>query len=70
MLLIHGWCCDHTYFAPRAAHIYERHAHVLIDYAGFLEGQHDPEASDRARDEALDQLERARNLVPAASSDR
>ena len=24
LLLVHGWCCDHAYFAPQVGHFAER----------------------------------------------
>ncbi len=35
IVLIHGWCCDHTYLAPQAAHFAGRgHAVLSIDLRG------------------------------------
>ena len=25
LLFVHGWCCDHTYFAPQFEHFQSRH---------------------------------------------
>ena len=34
-LLVHGWCCDHTYFAPQFEHFAERgHRVVAVDLRG------------------------------------
>jgi pimeloyl-ACP methyl ester carboxylesterase len=35
VLLVHGWCCDHTYFAPQVEHFAERgHRVVAVDLRG------------------------------------
>src|SRR5918992_298242 len=35
ILLVHGWCCDHTYFAPQFEHFAERgHRVVAMDLRG------------------------------------
>ena len=35
VLLIHGWCCDHTYFAPQREHFARRgHRVVAVDLRG------------------------------------
>jgi pimeloyl-ACP methyl ester carboxylesterase len=35
VLLVHGWCCDHTYFAPQFEHFAERgHRVVAVDLRG------------------------------------
>jgi pimeloyl-ACP methyl ester carboxylesterase len=35
VLLIHGWCCDHTYFAPQFNHFAPRgHRVVAVDLRG------------------------------------
>jgi pimeloyl-ACP methyl ester carboxylesterase len=35
VLLVHGWCCDHTYFAPQLEHFSERaHRVVAVDLRG------------------------------------
>jgi pimeloyl-ACP methyl ester carboxylesterase len=40
VLLVHGWCCDHSYFAPQVAHFAERgHRVVAVDLRGH--GQSD-----------------------------
>jgi pimeloyl-ACP methyl ester carboxylesterase len=40
LLFIHGWCCDHTYFAPQAEHFAARgHRVVSVDLRGH--GQSD-----------------------------
>ncbi len=38
-VFVHGWCCDHTYFAPQHAHFAARHRVVSVDLRGF--GQSD-----------------------------
>ncbi len=40
ILLVHGWCCDHTYFAPQFEHFANRgHRVVAVDLRGH--GQSD-----------------------------
>jgi pimeloyl-ACP methyl ester carboxylesterase len=34
MLFVHGWCCDHTYFAPQIEHFGQRHRVVAVDLRG------------------------------------
>lgn len=35
VVMIHGWCCDHTFFAPQAAHFAEAgHTVVALDLRG------------------------------------
>jgi pimeloyl-ACP methyl ester carboxylesterase len=34
MLLVHGWSCDHTHFAPQAEHFSKRHRVILVDLRG------------------------------------
>jgi pimeloyl-ACP methyl ester carboxylesterase len=35
VLLVHGWCCDHTYFAPQFEHFAQRgHRVVAVDLRG------------------------------------
>ena len=34
VLLIHGWCCDHTYMAPQYRHLRRRHRAVAVDLRG------------------------------------
>jgi pimeloyl-ACP methyl ester carboxylesterase len=35
VVLIHGWCCDHTFFAPQAAHFAQAgHAIISLDLRG------------------------------------
>lgn len=34
MLLVHGWSCNHTHFAPQAAHFSQRHRVVSVDLRG------------------------------------
>jgi pimeloyl-ACP methyl ester carboxylesterase len=35
IVFVHGWCCDHRYFAPQFAHFSERHRVVALDQRGF-----------------------------------
>jgi pimeloyl-ACP methyl ester carboxylesterase len=37
MLFVHGWCCDHTYFAPQMEHFAARHRVVSVDLRGHGE---------------------------------
>jgi pimeloyl-ACP methyl ester carboxylesterase len=39
IVFVHGWTCNHTYFAPQAAHFGERHRVVSVDLRGH--GQSD-----------------------------
>ncbi|RIK35399.1 MAG: alpha/beta hydrolase [Chloroflexi bacterium] len=34
LLLVHGWTCDHTYFAPQAEHFSRSHRVVSVDLRG------------------------------------
>lgn len=34
MLLVHGWTCDHTYFAPQAEHFSKQHRVISVDLRG------------------------------------
>lgn len=34
MLLVHGWSCDHTYFAPQAEHFGKHHRVISVDLRG------------------------------------
>jgi pimeloyl-ACP methyl ester carboxylesterase len=34
MLLVHGWSCDHTHFAPQAEHFSKRHRVISVDLRG------------------------------------
>jgi pimeloyl-ACP methyl ester carboxylesterase len=34
VLLVHGWCCDHTYLAPQLAHYQRAHRVVAVDLRG------------------------------------
>ena len=35
LVFVHGWCCDHSHFAPQARHFANRHRVVSIDQRGF-----------------------------------
>ena len=37
MLFVHGWCCDHTYFAPQIEHFSARHRVISVDLRGHGE---------------------------------
>ncbi len=39
VLLVHGWCCDHTYLAPQFEHFRREHRTVAVDLRGH--GQSD-----------------------------
>jgi pimeloyl-ACP methyl ester carboxylesterase len=34
MLFIHGWCCDHTHFAPQVVHFSRDHRVIAVDLRG------------------------------------
>lgn len=44
LLFVHGWCCDHRYFAPQIEHFARRHRVVALDQRGF--GQSDRPAGE------------------------
>jgi|DewCreStandDraft_2_1066082.scaffolds.fasta_scaffold00195_78 pimeloyl-ACP methyl ester carboxylesterase len=44
VLLVHGWCCDHTYFAPQFEHFRREHRTVAVDLRGH--GQSDKPEQD------------------------
>lgn len=35
LLFVHGWCCDHTYWAPQVAALSRDHRTVTLDLAGY-----------------------------------
>ena len=35
IVVVHGWCCDHRYFAPQYGHFSARHHVVAVDQRGF-----------------------------------
>jgi pimeloyl-ACP methyl ester carboxylesterase len=35
IVFVHGWCCDHRYFAPQYGHFAARHHVVAVDQRGF-----------------------------------
>ena len=35
LIFVHGWCCDHTYFAPQHEYFRSSHRVVSIDQRGF-----------------------------------
>src|SRR5262245_3877036 len=35
IVFVHGWCCDHRYFAPQFGHFAARHRVVAVDQRGF-----------------------------------
>jgi pimeloyl-ACP methyl ester carboxylesterase len=39
LVFVHGWCCDHTYFAPQFEHFRRKHRVVAVDLRGH--GQSD-----------------------------
>jgi pimeloyl-ACP methyl ester carboxylesterase len=39
LVFVHGWCCDHTYFAPQFEHFRRKHRVVTVDLRGH--GQSD-----------------------------
>ena len=40
ILLVHGWCCDHTYMAPQIEHLASAHRVIAPDLSGH--GRSDP----------------------------
>jgi pimeloyl-ACP methyl ester carboxylesterase len=34
LLLMHGWCCDHTYFQPQVDCFRQRHRCVAVELRG------------------------------------
>jgi pimeloyl-ACP methyl ester carboxylesterase len=34
-VFVHGWCCDHTYFAPQIEHFSRDHRVIALDQRGF-----------------------------------
>jgi pimeloyl-ACP methyl ester carboxylesterase len=34
LLFVHGWCCDHTYFAPQFEHFRRTHRVIAVDLRG------------------------------------
>jgi pimeloyl-ACP methyl ester carboxylesterase len=40
ILLVHGWCCDHTYMAPQIDHLASAHRVIAPDLSGH--GRSDP----------------------------
>lgn len=39
LILVHGWCCDHTFMAPQLAHFRSAHRVIAVDLRGH--GQSD-----------------------------
>lgn len=37
IVLVHGWTCDHTYFAPQAEHFQHNHRVIAVDLRGHGE---------------------------------
>lgn len=35
IVFVHGWCCDHRYFAPQFGHFSRRHHVLAVDQRGF-----------------------------------
>ena len=35
IVFVHGWCCDHSHFAPQFGHFSARHRVVAVDQRGF-----------------------------------
>jgi pimeloyl-ACP methyl ester carboxylesterase len=42
LLFVHGWCCDHGYFAPQIEHFARRHRVVALDQRGFGQSDRPP----------------------------
>jgi pimeloyl-ACP methyl ester carboxylesterase len=60
MVLVHGWCSDHTAFAPQVAHFAQTHRVVAPDLRGH--GASDPAASYEVSDFADDLAWMSRQL--------
>lgn len=54
LLLVHGWCCDHTYLAPQFAHFQRAHRVVTVDLRGH--GQSDKPEQEYTRAAFTDDL--------------
>jgi len=54
LLLVHGWCCDHTYFAPQAEYFSQTHRVISVDLRGH--GASDKPAQDYTMDAYADDL--------------
>jgi pimeloyl-ACP methyl ester carboxylesterase len=54
LVLVHGWCCDHTYFAPQVAYFAGAHRVVAIDLRGH--GACDKPEQDYTADVFADDL--------------
>jgi len=37
IVFVHGWCCDHSYFAPQFGYFAARHRVVSVDQRGHGE---------------------------------
>ena len=53
-LLVHGWCCDHTYFAPQFEHFRHKYRVVAVDLRGH--GQSDKPEQDYTMAAFVDDL--------------
>jgi pimeloyl-ACP methyl ester carboxylesterase len=53
-VFVHGWCCDHSYFAPQHAHFSARHRVVSVDQRGS--GQSDKPQQDYTIEGFVDDL--------------
>jgi pimeloyl-ACP methyl ester carboxylesterase len=51
-VFVHGWSCDHTYFAPQAEHFAPSHRVISIDLRGH--GQSDKPQSDKPQSDKPD----------------
>src|SRR5215208_1604983 len=54
LVLVHGWCCDHTYFAPQEAYFAGAHRVVAVDLRGH--GASDKPEQDYTADVFADDL--------------
>jgi pimeloyl-ACP methyl ester carboxylesterase len=54
LVLVHGWCCDHTYFAPQVAYFAGTHRVLAIDLRGH--GSSDRPEQDYTTDLFADDL--------------
>lgn len=47
IFFVHGWCCDHTYFAPQFEHFTTNHRVISVDLRGHGESDKPEQDGDR-----------------------